>query len=164
MICDDCSKYPALTATGRCSNCSNRTHSVSYDLCETCSKTLGLCQVCLDPMTVTPTPPKKGVFFVKKNEKDNGGTVTLKIGEEVHITLPEDRYAYKEWQVDTYSYSYLDLEDRGTFTPDPGDHQYGSRTIVFRATRSGQGKIDLKLANTYGGGSSTTWTITVKVK
>jgi len=163
MLCNDCNGMTLLTATGFCSNCPGRTRSISFELCETCSTKLGVCQMCLDPIRVAQ-PPKKGVFFVKKTEKDNGGTSTLKLGEEIHITLPEDRYAYKEWQVDTYSYSILDLEDRGTFTPDPGDHQYGTRTIVFTATRSGQGKIELKLANTYGGGSSTTWTITVKVK
>lgn len=163
MICEDCSGEVMLTMTGWCTNCPSRTSSASLELCDTCSTKLGLCAMCLEEI-VTPPPVKKGVFFVRKGEKDNGGTVSLKLGEEVHITLPEDRYAHREWEVDTYSYSLLDLEDRGSFTPDPGDHQYGTRTLIFSATRSGQGKIELKLANTFGSGSSTTWTITVKVK
>jgi hypothetical protein len=117
-----------------------------------------MCRGWVDVSRALPAlPVKPGVFFVRKGEKDNNGSCSLKPGEQIHITLPEERYG-KQWSVYDYPMN-LDVSDRGTFTPDPNDYQNGQRTIIFTARSAGTGKIELHQSN-----SSSIWTITVKVK
>lgn len=169
MICKDCKGLAVLPAGGFCTQCSAGTTSMSYMLCPACSKKLLLCELCCDPVEPSevqnlPTPQPANVFFVRKYERDNGGTTSLRPGEQLLIELPEERFA-KEWTVDEYPYSILSLDDRGQFTPDPGDYQHGTRTIVFTASRPGQGVIKLGQETRYGGSHTlASWTITVKVK
>jgi predicted secreted protein len=165
ILCGEHQGMHALHATSQCTNCMQHQKSVSFPICEPCAEEMECCQFCLEPIEEDmSTPQTKGVFFVRKGDKDNGGNVSLKTGEEVHITLPEDSHTGQEWVVDDYTFGLLDNQSRGTFVPDPGDYQYGTRTFVFSARRSGTGEIKLVLTARFGGRSSTTWKANVKVK
>ena len=161
MLCQDCNGNGHLTVPGRCSNCSKGTPSISLLLCDACSIQLAECAMCGVPIDVSsalpPLPVKPGTYFVKKNEKDKGGKTSLKPGEELHITLPAQRWGM-DWSIRDYPWSCLSVKDRGQFTPDPGDYQNGTVTIIFTASSAGSGKIELEQSG------KVAWTIDVKVK
>lgn len=168
MIHDECKKSVLSTTKGTCLMCTGTTDSTDFILCQTCSEDLGDCQCCANSMDSAPVKLKSrkpGVFFVKKNEKDNGCTVKLKVGEELHVILPEEDDSWRSWTVKDYTFGVLSLCDRGRFKPDPGDMQYGSRTIIFSADSSGQASVEIREEEDFGGFTSTApWKCTVIVK
>jgi predicted secreted protein len=168
MIHTECELKVASTNPGTCVMCQSQTQSDSYVLCQTCSEDLNQCQVCAGDMDKTPErlrPRQPGVFFVKKGERDNGCTVKLKAGEELHITLPEEDDSWRHWVVKDYTWGIVAVCDRGRFALDPGEMQYGSRTIIFAAERSGTAEIELQEEHDFGSATSTApWKCTVVVK
>lgn len=168
MIHDECKKSVLSTTKGTCLMCAGTTDSTDFILCQTCSEDLGDCQCCANSMGNAPIKLKSrkpGVFFVRKYEKDNGCTVKLKVGEELHITLPEEDDSWRSWAVKDYTFGVLSLCDRGQFMPDPGEMQYGSRTIIFSADSSGQASVEIREEEDFGGFTSAPpWKCTVIVK
>lgn len=168
MIHNECELTVASTVPGSCLMCHGQTRSDSYTLCQTCSEDLNQCEVCAGSMDKSPRvvrPRKPGVFFVKKSEKDNGCTVKLKVGEELHVSLPEEDDSYRSWVVKDYIYGILAICSRGEFELDPGDMQYGSRTIILVAENSGTSPVEIQEEHDFGGTSSTpSWKCTVVVK
>ena len=168
MFHNECQLTVASTVQGHCVMCQAHTPSDTYVLCQTCSEDLNQCQVCAGSMDASPDvvrPRKPGVFFVKKMEKDNGCTVKLKVGEELHITLPEEDESYMYWEVKDYTYGILAICDRGKFELDPGEMQHGSRTIIFSAEKPGTSPVEIQEEHEFGGPTGRTpWKCTVTVK
>jgi len=168
MFHTECQLSVASTVPGNCIMCQSSTRSDSYTLRDTCSEDLFQCQVCAGSMDDSPKKlraRKPGVFFVKKTEKDNGSTVKLKAGEELHITLPEEDDSWKAWVVKDYTYGILALCDSGQFMLDPGEMQYGSRTIIMVAEKSGTSPLEIQEEHDFGGSTGAApWKCTVIVK
>lgn len=168
MLCNGCTHSIVLPAASWCRLCGAGVTSVSYQLCESCSNQLCECRICRAPVAPAAPPPppvKPGTFFVKKDEKSNGGSTSLKPGEQLHITLPEDRWG-KQWRPGSVSsWGVVSLTDSGQFTPDPGDYQHGTRTIIYTASSSGTSRIDIDQTDYAGNVTQrAAWSITVKVK
>lgn len=168
MIHKDCELKVTSTVRGNCALCSGQTQSDDYILCQTCSEDMNECQVCAGSMDKSPVKMrerKPGVFFVKKGEKDNGCTVKLKVGEELHISLPEEDDSYKHWEVKDYTFGILALCHLGEFRLDPGDLHYGSRTIIFAAEDAGTSVVEIQEEEDFGGATGKPpWKCTVIVK
>jgi len=167
MLCEICKGSGNLAASGSCLACGGYTASASYDLCESCSQAKGVCQMCGDQI-VSPAhlaSHKKGQRFLKKGEQDNGKTASLFVGEELHITLPEDQATRLEWGSPIYDPDILSCEDEGQFVEDGDDWQHGTRTLIFRGERKGECKLEIRQSHKWGGpGGSRIWSISVKVK
>jgi len=101
--------------------------------------------------------PPVGVRFVRLYDRDNGKTVGLKLGEELHVILPESSPNPTTWPPVLYTQVILRFVQM-YFTPDPGNSQVGTRTLAFCTLKSGQAKV--KLTTT----GHTTWECTANVK
>jgi len=166
MLCEICRGSGTLAASGSCMACGNYTASASYDLCDSCSQAKGVCQMCGDqivPPHVLATH-KKGQRFLKKGEQDNGKTASLFVGEELHVTLPEDQASRLYWGNPDYDPDILSLVDEGEFSEDPGEWQHGTRTLIFCGERKGECKLEIHQVHRWGGSGSQVWSIDVKVK
>lgn len=180
MLCPNCTQYTWRSVAGTCQHCSGATPNYYNRLCAQCSTNLDECEICRTNMgtkssscTGTGNPT---AWTVKKKLKDNGGSVTLKVGDELEVTL--DETSAKEWYTGyNHNSSYIDETQRGTLT---AGQTYGTgyRTITFKAKSPGKTTLiieEWQMRYSYSGWgysssyvkdkkTGTTWTITVTVK
>ena len=145
-LCTPCQGKTTINTPGSCSKCSAPTTHFAYRLCNGCSTQLDECEWCQVPLKGVPTTPvaRTTVYTTKLADKDDGKTIkNLSIGEQVHITLEEDQYSWREWDVKTYNRGRFRLLSRGQFVPDPSNPQYGTRTFEFEVVGSGTGDIEM---------------------
>lgn len=180
MLCPTCSHMPLSTLRGTCEECGCDTVSDDHMLCDSCSQNLDMCQVCGDDLGIHgQLPVNPGVFMVRKNMKDVGTTIKLKLGDELHITLDcTNGYDYI-WRDDgSHDDRIVSHQSSGTFIEaDPMGHGSwgkGTQTLVFKA--AGVGTVQLSLEEVPGrsrGGymglqsmsaTGVTWKATVQVK
>src|SRR5262249_43804316 len=109
-------------------------------------------EICRNKMSVPPP----GVRFTRFFDQDNGKSVRLQAGEELHITL-DDTGTGTAWGVKAYPRGTLSYVQAITTAADPNGSGVGSQTFVFMALQPGQGKI------TVAAGSQS-WTCDVHVK
>jgi inhibitor of cysteine peptidase len=87
-------------------------------------------------------------------EKDNGVTVTVRSGDSVEISLPENATTGYRWAIDHYdqdSIAFVSTDPHYPLGP-PGSG--GTIVFVFRAIRTGSGIIALKQWRSWEGDSS----------
>ncbi|MBK7747972.1 MAG: hypothetical protein IPP57_27045 [Candidatus Obscuribacter sp.] len=147
-LCTTCQGKHTLNVPGKCVSCSSLTTHFAYALCDACSAKQDECEWCQTPLSAGANSPlaatATGVFFVTCRDVHAGQTFKLRIGEEIHVILPEDQYSWKEWDVKPpLNRSMFRLKSRGGFVPDPGNSQYGTREIVFEVLANGTADIEI---------------------
>jgi predicted secreted protein len=147
-LCTPCQGKVTINTPGSCTKCNAPTTHFAYRLCNACSTHLQECEWCQVPLQGAPStaPVQAGAtpYFITLNDKDDGKTFkNLQIGEEIHVTLEEDQYSWREWDVNTYNRGRLRFLSKGQFVPDPANPQYGMRTFKFEVVGSGNGDIEL---------------------
>lgn len=178
MLCPDCSHMSLSIIRGTCAECGGDTVSDDHLLCEKCSLDLDMCQVCEDDLGISAQAAaiNPGVYMVRKNMKDTGSTIKLKLGDELHITLDVSNGYDFVWQDDgSHDERIVCHQSSGAFIEsDGGSWGKGYQTLVFKA--AGVGIVQLSLAEvpmrSRGGymglqsmsPSGVTWKATVQVK
>lgn len=145
-LCTTCTPKITVQVPGNCSKCNAVTTHFAYRLCNSCSTQLQECEWCQVPLAGGPststTPVGATPYYITVRTPDAGKIFkNLNIGEEIHVVLDEDQYAWIEWDVNTYTWGRFRLKNRGPFVPDPQNPQYGTRTFEFEVIGSGQGDI-----------------------
>lgn len=138
MLCPNCTRYTWQSTAGSCESCSAATPNYYNKLCAACSTKHDECEICRTNMGT-----KKGSgsgsasgWTLTKGTKDDGTKVTLKIGDELQITLDETRM--KEWHTAYQHDSTLVSESqRCDFLQSQGNYNQGTRTIKFKAKAQG---------------------------
>lgn len=145
-LCQSCQGKHTLNVPGKCTSCGSLTTHFAYALCDACSAKQDECEWCQTPLSAGASSPlaatQAGVFFVTCRDVDDGKTFKMRIGEEIHVTLPEDQYAWREWDVKSVPYG-LKVKTRGNFVPDQGNPQFGTRTIILEVRASGNYLLEL---------------------
>lgn len=160
-LCSNCQTKHTLNVPGKCVSCGGITTHFAYALCDACSQKNDECEWCQVPLSAGASSPlvstAAGTFFVTCRDVDDGKLFKLRIGEEIHIILPEDQYKWTEWDIKSCPRIFR-LKSRGNFTPDPGQSQYGTREFVFEVRAQGNDLIELHEVQrtwSWGWGSST---------
>jgi len=164
MLCSKCAGIYTDPSPGRCSSCSARTPTKTYRYCEQCSLHLGVCQLCTYGI-ISPSPGP-GHRFVKKYDRDDGGTATLAVGEELHVTLAEDLSSRVCWAAKSYGQGILSLLS-APFLAGQGNSAQGTRTTIFQALAKGTTKLEMQQIYTGSGArpaGQQSWSMTVRVK
>lgn len=175
MLCPDCSHMSLSIIRGTCSECGGDTVSDDHLLCEQCSQDLDACQVCEDYLGahVQAAAINPGVYMVRKNMKDAGSTIKLKLGDELHITLDCSNGYDQFWRDDgTHDDRVVCHVSSGAFIETPGNWGKGTQTLVFKASAVGIVQLSLEEAPIRSRGffssqaapSGVTWKATVQVK
>jgi inhibitor of cysteine peptidase len=108
---------------------------------------------------------KAGMTMVELSEKDQGGSVDLKIGETLRIRLAETASTGYRWAVDRY--------DADILSEMPGESSYpvgaavgsgGAVLFVFEGRKAGSSEVSLKNWRNWEGDSSITARFTLQVK
>lgn len=147
-LCQTCSTKNTLNVPGKCTSCGSLTTHFAYALCDACSAKQDECEWCQVPLSAGASSPltatQSGTFYVTCRDVDDGKTFKMRIGEEIHITLPEDQYKWREWDVKPpLNRSMFRLKSRGNFVPDQGNPQYGTRTLIFEVLAHGTDQIEI---------------------
>ncbi len=147
-LCQTCSTKSTLNVPGACQKCSGITSHFAHALCDPCSTQLDECEWCRAPLQAgssSPIASAAGVFYTTCRDKDKGKTFkNLSRGEQIHVILPEDQYAWKEWNVKRPLNYQFKLISRGQFTPDNGNPQYGTREFIFEIVNTGLASIEFE--------------------
>ncbi|MBX9942046.1 MAG: protease inhibitor I42 family protein [Candidatus Obscuribacterales bacterium] len=146
-LCQTCQGKSTLNVPGKCTSCGSLTTHFAYRLCDACSAKQDECEWCQTPLSAGASSPlavtQAGVSFVTCRDVDDGRTFkNMRVGEEIHVILPEDQYAWKEWATKSLPYG-LREKVRGAFTPDQHNPQYGTRTIIYEVRANGNYLLEL---------------------
>ena len=178
MLCPDCSHHTWRGMQGTCENCQAVTASYNAELCDKCSNELDECEVCrCDMGTKAPCTPQASGWVIKKNLKDLGSTMNMKVDDELHVTLDEDSGAARQWFTGTsHDRSLIKETDPGTFVAGK-DYRHGSRTLQFKSLAPGTTTLVIEEWQMkynwsgWGGGNmekdsktGSVWKITINVK
>ncbi len=189
MLCPNCTSYAWRKVAGSCQNCQVTVANDYHKLCPNCSTTLDECEICRTNMGTKSSSCSSGStsqtsYTIKKNMKDNGGSVTLKVGDELEVTVDENRSReyYTGWAHDS---SIISESNRGQQVAGQshGSHQHPNwRTITFKAKSLGKTTLEIdewQMRYDYSGGygwyggsgswvkdkkTGTTWKMTITVK
>ncbi|MBN9397061.1 MAG: hypothetical protein J0H83_17565 [Candidatus Melainabacteria bacterium] len=179
MLCPDCNQLSLSILKGTCAECGGDTVSDDHIYCDQCSLDQDACQVCGDELGIhaaqaaVATP---GVFMVRKFMSDNGSTIKLKVGDELHLELDvSNGYTYHWVNERKNDRAVVDFQAAQPFVAAQGNNQNnwgkGTQTLVFKATGVGTTTLELKedvnRSNFWGGGSGpsgVTWSATIQVK
>lgn len=148
MLCKDCAGKSAPPGLGFCSKCAGVTPSPSFSLCDSCATSLNQCKHKQHGTGGTgggpvPTPSGPSAYRVVLNKKDSGKTISgVRVGEQIEISLDEDRYSGREFAVDSYD-RWMFSSQGQTFVYNSSNPQYGQRVFTFDVTGSGSGDIEL---------------------
>ncbi len=180
MLCPNCTRYTWQSAAGSCESCSAATPNYYNKLCTACSTKHDECEICRTNMgtkNCAPTPGKPSGWTLTKAMKDNGTKCSLKVGDELQITLDETRM--KEWFTGSSHDSSLISESQRCDFLTGGNYNQGTRTIKFKAKSPGTTTLVLDewqmrydYGNSWGGSSGyvkdkktgTSWKIDITVK
>lgn len=179
MLCPNCTHYTWRQVQGSCESCTAPTANQYTKLCANCSINLDECEVCRTHMGTKSTPSTKSSqsgWTIKKKQTDNGGSVTLKVGDKLEVTLDEQRM--KEWFTGTAYTSEICEDKRGDFQQDPQQWNQGWRTLTYEAKNAGTCTLTIEewqMKYDHGGGWGytyrlvkdkllNTWTMKVTVK
>ena len=81
---------------------------------------------------------RRGAVMIELNEAGAGRPVTISIGEQLRVTLPENRTTGYRWRVGVECARILAEEDDQSKSPDGPPGAGGERTWVFAAKTEGQ--------------------------
>jgi hypothetical protein len=147
-LCTSCSSKHTLSVPGQCQKCAGLTSHFAHALCDACSTQLDECEWCRVPLSAgsaSAVNSKTGISYVTARHTDAGKHFkNLRIGEEIHVVLNEDQYKWREWNVKRPLPGNFKLKSRGTFVPDPGNPQYGTREFVFEIVSNGRDTIEFE--------------------
>jgi len=147
-LCTGCSSKSTLNVPGNCQKCGGLTSHFAHALCDGCSDLLDECEWCRTPVSTgssSPVATAAGIFYTTCRDGDKGKTFkNLSRGEQIHVILAEDQYAWKEWNVKRPLPSAFRLLTRGQFTPDIGNPQYGTREFIFEIVGTGLAAIEFE--------------------
>ena len=153
MICNECNnKSQPIALAGICKKCQGQTTCFSYKLCDDCSDAINSCEWCERGIDKSGNPIKSqvaanvipdGSYVIALNDKQNGTKVKgVRSGEYITVTLPEDQYSNKEWDLKPgHDRNVVLYAHRGEFEPDADDMQYGTRNFVFQVKGCGNTTI-----------------------
>ncbi len=145
MLCPNCTRYTWHSVAGSCKNCSAATPNHYQQLCAQCSTTLDECEICRTHMGTKSGGSSSGSasgWTIKKSTKDSGGAVTLKVGDELEVTLDETRS--KEWFTGyAHSSSIISESKRCDFIQSQSNYNQGTRTIKLKANAAGTTTLEL---------------------
>ncbi len=159
MICNECgNKSKPIALAGTCKKCQGQTSCFSYKLCDDCSDEINACEWCERGIDDNGDPVKSnsatsvipdGSYIIALADKQNGTSVKgLRSGEYVTVTLKEDQYSNKEWDLKPgHDKKVVLYAHRGEFEPDADDMQFGTRTFVFKVSGSGNTTISFHEVN-----------------
>jgi len=145
MLCPNCVRYTWQSTAGSCEHCQAATPNYYNKLCTACSTNLDECEICRTNMgtksSCSGSTGQASGWVLKKNMKDNGGKATLKVGEELEITLDETRG--KEWFTGYAHDSSLVSETQRTDFLQGQNYNQGCRTIKFKAKSVGTTTLEI---------------------
>lgn len=123
-----------------------------------------------DPLALDPA--KAGPYMLKRDMKQSGCHVKLRVGEELHIRVDVSNNYNLEWK-DSGSHDKKVIKhlSNGPFTPISasgfvGPKTPGEMTVVYKAVGPGQTSLELAEKPSYGKGpgSGLVWTATITVR
>jgi len=92
---------------------------------------------------------------VKINEKSNGQTVEMKVGEILQVGLSSDPINGYGWTVERIDPAYLESFNKDQYTPVGQDEVAGGTQVMsFKALKPGTTSLGLTYQKTAGGGVS----------
>lgn len=185
MRCPNCTNYSWRSVAGICENCKATVPNNYQKLCTNCSTTLDECEVCRTNMGTksssgSSSSSSQAGYTVKKNMKNHGGSVALKVGNELEVTVDENNA--REYHTGyCHDSSIIDETNRGQQMPAQyhGSHSHPPyRIFTFKAKKAGTTTLELdewQMRWNYsgwgiGGGfvkdkkTGVTWKINVTVK
>lgn len=143
-LCSSCASKTPSVFLGTCnvSGCRNVVTSFDFKLCDQCAQKLNECKWCRTPLSGGATPLTTAQAFTVLRDGDNGTTLkSMRVNEQVHIHLEEDRYSGKTWGVKTSGYGVNNSGSKQVI--DPSDPQYQTHIFIFDCLRTGTWDIEL---------------------
>jgi len=96
-----------------------------------------------------------GPRTVKLDEKSNGQTVEMKVGEILQVGLTSDPINGYGWMVERIDPAYLEFSGKDQYTPVGQDEVAGGTQVMsFKALKPGTTTLGLTYQKTAGGGVS----------